>query len=169
MLNKISCFKSKISQEKVLVLRKLFLENFKMQAESCFKTKISQEKSCKCLTKILALNTSYVVRKVLLRNQKVYWKVLLLIQTDSRRVLLWNKRFLSTTTIAKFLKEKFCFKTKRFIEKCLNIFFCFEKCVRNMRKCRRHHNHVWIHVRTYVHVAQNVFRKWKRKETTTYK
>ena len=30
----------------------------------------------------------------MLRNQKVYWKVLLLIQTDSRRVLLWNKRFL---------------------------------------------------------------------------
>ena len=28
-----------------------------MQAQACFETKTSQEKSCKCLTKILALNT----------------------------------------------------------------------------------------------------------------
>ena len=32
-------------------------KNSKVQADTCFKTKTSHEKSCKCLTKILALNT----------------------------------------------------------------------------------------------------------------
>ena len=31
-------------------------KNSKVQAEACFETKTSQDKSCKCLTKILALN-----------------------------------------------------------------------------------------------------------------
>ena len=86
-----------LSTKSVGLLRKLFLKkcckNSKIQAEACLETKTSQEKSCKCLTKILALNIK-CCKKSLASKPKVYWKVLLLIQTDSRKVLLWKEKFL---------------------------------------------------------------------------
>ena len=83
-LNTMSCFESKFSQQKVLVLLNLFCKkcckNSKMQAEACSETKVlalntkfrkkSLASKLKGLLKSVALNPDS--RKVLFRNEKVY-------------------------------------------------------------------------------------------------
>ena len=84
-LNTKSCFQSKFSQEKVLVLRKLFrkkcCKNSKMQAEACFETKT---------TKILALNTKFRKKSLASKLKGLLKSVAL--NPDSRKVLFRNEK-----------------------------------------------------------------------------
>ena len=88
--------------EKNIFLIQNVKQNILLYIQNLSRESVGSKKivSCKCLTKILALNTKWRKKykmtweKFCFETNKVYWKVLLLIQTDSRKILLWNKRFL---------------------------------------------------------------------------